>query len=406
MLTLFPQTMKQIQMSRIDEINRHLSQLDELIRGGVLSEEAVHAARSRLDVERLGLGAKLDDEALASVLHPRPPWRLMLGISGFVLVFAGVIYAWLGNRTAISMEPPQPGPAANVANSANSANAHANNAEQMQAMIGRLVERLNAKPDDVEGWIMLGRSYIAMGKIQEAVVAQRKVVELNPKNAHAYADLADSLALANGRSLEGEPERHIIKALALDPDHVKALALSGTLALNRGQFAKAATQWEHALQGSEPDTPMANQLRRASTQARERAGLTTAKENESRSSRNPVSNVSSGKISGKVILSDALMKLVSPEDIVFIYARSLQEGAPPLAIARKQVKDLPFEFTLDDELAMSPTSRLSLAKEVKVGARISKSGNAKPQPGDLQGTAGTVVVGSTKVIVEINDIVR
>jgi cytochrome c-type biogenesis protein CcmH len=381
-------------MSKIDELNRHLAQLDELIRSGVLSKEAAQDARDRLQAERQRLGASSVDPESPEAYSSKPPLRMVVGIGAFVLVFAAGIYAWLGNQSAISVEPAAaPAPA-------NAAAAHATNAQQMEGMIAKLVERLNASPNDVEGWIMLGRSYVAMGKIEDAIRAQRKVIELNPKNAHAYADLADSLALANGRNLEGEPEKVIAKALALDPDHVKALALSGTLALNRGQAAKAATLWERALKGAEPDTPMANQLQRAIAQARERAGMAAS------GATAPV-NAGKASISGKVVLSDALKKQVSPDDAVFIYARSLQDGAPPLAIVRKQVRDLPFEFVLDDTFAMTPTSRLSLVKEARIGARISKSGTAKPQAGDLQGGGtGVVAVGTKGVSIEINEIVR
>jgi cytochrome c-type biogenesis protein CcmH len=111
-------------------------------------------------------------------------------------------------------------------------------------------------------------------------------------------------------------------------------------------------------------------------------------------------------VRGTVTLSAALKAQAKPEDTVFIFARNA-EGGPggsrmPLAIVRKQVKDLPAAFTLDDSLAMGPGMGLSSAQKVVVGARISRSGQAMPQPGDLEGLSAPVAVGSQGVVVEIS----
>jgi len=111
-------------------------------------------------------------------------------------------------------------------------------------------------------------------------------------------------------------------------------------------------------------------------------------------------------IQGRVTLAERVKSQTTPEDTVFIFARPVQGGKAPLAVLRKQVKDLPFDFTLDDSLAMSPATRLSTAREVQVGARISKSGNPMPQPGDLQGLTATVAVGAQGVTVEISEAVQ
>ena len=140
-------------------------------------------------------------------------------------------------------------------------------------MVRRLAERLKAKPDDAQGWAMLGRSYGVLGRHAEAAAAYRKVVELKPQDAQGFADLADALGTVNGRSLDGEPEQAIAKALALDPDNPKALFLAGTVAFNRGQHAGAAKQWERSLRAMDPGSEMAAQLQGALDEARKRAGL-------------------------------------------------------------------------------------------------------------------------------------
>jgi cytochrome c-type biogenesis protein CcmH len=326
--------------------------------------------------------------------------RVFIGIGGFLLLFVLGLYVWWVNRSAVLVEPNTAPPAGSVAAP------QAISEQQMQGTVNTLVERLNRSPGDVEAWITLGRTYLAMGKIDEAVKAQRQVVKLDPKNAHAFADLADSLAIANGRNLEGEPARALAQALALDPHHVKALALSGTLARNRGQIEEAGKFWEQALKGAEPGTPMANQLQRAIAQVHAYVATKSKAASESPAA-TPALAHGKASISGRVLLSEALKTRVSPDDVVFIYARGPQEGAPPLAVVRKQVKDLPFDFRLDDAAAPSPSSRLSLVKEARIGARISKSGNANSQPSDFQTNhPGMVPVGSKGVNIEISEFIR
>jgi len=110
----------------------------------------------------------------------------------------------------------------------------------------------------------------------------------------------------------------------------------------------------------------------------------------------------SAQVAGTVTLAHGLATRVSPDDTVFIFARAVEGQRMPLAIVRKQVKDLPFKFTLDDSMSMSPEAKLSGFARVVVGARISKSGNAMPQPGDLQGVTPAVAVGANELRIEIN----
>jgi cytochrome c-type biogenesis protein CcmH len=101
-----------------------------------------------------------------------------------------------------------------------------------------------------------------------------------------------------------------------------------------------------------------------------------------------------------------MAKQANPDDTVFVFARPAEGSRMPLAILRKQVKDLPLQFTLDDSMAMSPANALSGASKVIVGARISRSGNAMPQPGDLTGQTATVNVGASGLQIEIKDAVK
>ena len=110
-------------------------------------------------------------------------------------------------------------------------------------------------------------------------------------------------------------------------------------------------------------------------------------------------------LDGTVSLSGALVGKAAPTDTVFVFARAAEGPRMPLAIMRFQVKDLPARFHLDDSLAMSPAMTLSKFPEVVVGARVSKSANATPQSGDLQGISPIVKVGAMGVAIVIDQVV-
>ncbi|MHB1200211.1 MAG: tetratricopeptide repeat protein [Polaromonas sp.] len=404
-------------MSRIDELKQQIAQLDGLIGGGVLTIDAARDARERLQTELLAVVVKPSGVAQAAAdtatQQARPSARLVLGLMTFLLVFSAAGYAWLGNPAGLSVGPGSANPAETV------------DAAQIEPMIERLAQHLKTTPGDAEGWAVLGRSYSVLGRYAEAVSAYRKVVELRPREAQGYADLADGLGSGNGNSLDGEPEELIAKALALDPDNVKALSLAGSAAFYRGDAAAAAQLWERALRTLKPDSAMARVLQSALAEARQRAGLSAPPATTGPSAGATIQGGMDGMsgmdmgsmqgaapagagatIQGRVTLAERVKALTAPEDTVFIFARPVQGGKAPLAVLRKQVKDLPFDFTLDDSLAMNPAMRLSTAREVQVGARISKSGNPMPQPGDLQGLTATVAVGAQGVTVEISEAVR
>ncbi len=393
-------------MSRSAELRTQLSNLDGLIASGVLAADAARQARATLEA-RLVQAQLQEGDAPA-----RPAPRLVLALSAFVLVFAVAGYAWLGNREGLAVAPGMAGALATTEAS------HDVTPAQMAELTERLAERMKSRPDDVVGWTMLARSYSVLGRHQDAVPAYQRVIALSPKDAQAYADYADTLAMANGRKLAGEPEKLIAKALELDPDNAKALSLAGTVAFDRGEAAQAARYWEHALRSVEPGSEMATRLQGAVDEARQRAGLpaqpkgamAAATQQLAATTAAPAPAAADAKAAAaaavqlRVALAPALRSRAAPEDTVFIFARAVAGPKAPLAIQRRQVKDLPLELTLDDSMAMSPALRLSTVKQVIIGARISKSGNAMPQSGDLQGLSGTIAVGSRGLSLEIAEI--
>ena len=391
-----------------------LLQLQKLHDTGAL--EAAAYASSKAALERRLVDAVL--AAPAAALAPaskaappaaRAPAGLWAGLGVFALVVAGGGYWWTGRPGELGQPPAGFASAAGAPEAAGSAPTVTR--EQVTAMVEKLAARMQAQPDDPEGWNMLGRSYMNLGRVDEALVAFQRALKIKPADANVLTEYADALAVKNGRTLDGEPTALLDRALKLEPDNLKALALAGTAAFNRGDFATAVKHWERVAQIGPADSQLAEMARSGVAEARERGKLPAAAAAAATAAAaaaaavtppTPAPAAAPGPgITGTVRLSAALQAQAAPEDTVFIFARPAEGARMPLAIVRKQVKDLPFDFKLDDSQAMSPAARLSGATRVIVGARISKSGQAMPQPGDLEGLSAPVDVVAAGVVVEI-----
>lgn len=370
-------------------LKTQLRQLKELHQSGALP--LAHYQESKAALERRLVDLIVDGTSDAAT--PRKPSAKLLAAL-LLLVFAIAVAGYWTTRPTL---PPQDN---NTPDGAAEA-PHATDTTQMERMTEQLAARMLEQPGDASGWAMLARSYSVLGKHPEALKAYEKAVALRKDDAALLADYADSLAVQNKRSLEGKPMQQVEAALKLDPKHMKALALAGTHAFDRKDYALAAKYWERAVQSGTPGHPMLQSLTSALNEARNLAGLPAA---------SPVATTDAAKVnatvSGTVSLSPALAAKAQPDDTVFVFARAAEGSRMPLAILRKQVRDLPFAFTLDDSLAMSPANALSSSTKVIVGARISKTGNAMPQPGDLSGQTGAVAVGATGLRVEIKERVQ
>jgi cytochrome c-type biogenesis protein CcmH len=261
-------------------------------------------------------------------------------------------------------------------------------------MVERLATRLRESPDDIEGWKLLGRSYSALGRFPESATAYAKAAVLEPRDAQLLADFADVLAMAQGQRLEGEPEKLIARALELDPKNLKALALAGTAAYARKDYATAAAQWEKMLPLVHPDSEDARAIRSNVQEARALAGIKEEKKEATRA------------VKGTVSIHSKVKSNASPEDTVFIFARAVEGPPMPLAVQRVKVRELPVAFALDDSMAMAPGMNLSAHPRIVVVARVSRTGSPAAQPGDLQGASAPVANDASGVAVVIDSVVK
>lgn len=377
----------------VPALRKQLQQLAELHTSGALSDAAYQESRAQLE-RRLVDAVMSAPGAAAGAPSLRVPGKLLSLLAVAVLVVAAAGYWWTGSPERLTEAQP-----ANDGASAPAGQPHAMSFEQIAAMADKLAERLKAQPDDADGWAMLARSYAVLGRNPEAVSAYKKAVELQADDASLLADYADALATQNQRQLSGEPARLIARALKLEPDNLKALALAGTEAFERKDYAAAVKHWDRAVQVGPADSALVQQAKGGAAEARELGKLPAP-------AAAAVTAAASASVSGQVSMAPALAKQASPGDTLFVFARAAEGGAMPLAVLRKQVKDLPLDFKLDDSLAMAPTAKLSSASKVIVSARISKSGDAIPKAGDLSGQSAPVAVGASGLRIEINTVVK
>ena len=384
--------------SNLAILRSQLAELDADVGSGVLSAEQHASARAELERRVLEEGGSEGASAGGA----------QSGGTAAAIVFALLIplaalgmYLWVG-------EPDGMRPEAAAAE-------HQATPKEVDEMVSRLAARLEKNPDDPRGWMMLARSYYVMKRMPEAVAAFEKAAQAVKDDADFYADYADALAMSQGRKLDGRPLQLIQLALKIDPGHPKALAMAGSEAFFRKDYPGALAYWEKLLQLLPPDSEMGKSIASGIAEARELGGIKgpvatkAAPKAEAKPAKGaeakPAAGGASASVSGRVTLAPAIAAKASPGDTLFILARAVNGPRIPLAVLRKQVSDLPFEFTLDDALAMSPELKLSGFPEVIVAARISKSGNAIAQSGDLQGTSAPVKVGAKGLSITIDSVV-
>jgi cytochrome c-type biogenesis protein CcmH len=249
----------------------------------------------------------------------------------------------------------------------------------------------------------LGVFVVALAAIGYAQIGSPRGVEVGPGTVTAAAPAASMPTMEQVAEI-------VDRALKADPKNPRALALAGALAFDKGDYALAVRHWETLAQTAPPDSPLAQQVQENLAEARRRAGMppgtAVAKAPSTAGAASAATSPHAAQVSGTVRLAPTLQARVGPDDIVFVYARPADGPRMPLAVLRRQVKDLPMTFTLDDSLAMSPAARLSGASRIVVGARISKAGNAIAQPGDLQGQSAPIDVGASGIAIEINEEVK
>jgi cytochrome c-type biogenesis protein CcmH len=350
-------------------LREQLTELEREFAAGHLNAESYATEKAELEQRALEDGQRTAPTAAPTDVR-RTKLAVAIGVAMPLLVL-GIYYA-MGSHEALTGKPP----AAQVGAEGGEAG-HALTQQQIEGMVEKLAERLLDNPNDGQGWHMLARSYAVLGRHAESAAAYGRAVSLLPPDAQLLADYADMLAVTQQRKLQGEPEKLIRQALQIDPRNVKALALSGSVAFERKDFRAAANEWRKILDLVPKDSDISASIRSSIAEAEGRAGGATAP---------PQTSAANTNVSGLVTLDPALRQKASTDDAVFVFAHAVNGPRMPLAVLRKRVSDLPFEFSLDDSMAMTPQARLSQFDQITVSARISKTGDPLPHSGDLEAT--------------------
>jgi cytochrome c-type biogenesis protein CcmH len=389
-----------------------LRELDADRQSGSIDAAPYEQARRELERQLLDAVAGTAAPAPAAGAPARARWSAAF-VGLFVLLLPVFLYLNLGAPGALvpGAIPPAAADGAGEGEGAGMKAPAITNA-QVQKMIDDMKADVAKNPRKVETWTMLGRAYAYLHQYADAERALAVAVSLSPRDAHLLADLADMMAMSGGRHLDGEPLKLLDRALQIDPNEVKALALSGTAAFNRQDYKQAVYFWERALKVLPGDGEFAQTLRGSLDEARQLAGAGKGAPALAATPAAPAAGAAAGPpaagppVRGRVTLSAKLAAQARPGDTVFVFARATQGPRMPLAMLRRQVKDLPFEFALDDSMAMVPDLTVSKYSPVIVGARISRSGDAMAAAGDLQGFSQPVKAGAAGVQVVIDQVVH
>lgn len=408
-LPLWRQSNKQNEVlrdvSNLEIFRDQMAEMDADLRNGLLTQEFYDQGKRELQARMLD-EVKSTQQAIAPQRNNRV---LAIVLAVMLPLFTVPLYLYLGNPGASLPLKDQV-----VAGSDGVAS---------EKGVAELEAELKKRPENPNGWYMLAQGYIKQQRYQDASNAYAELVKLVPNEAQVWANYADVYAMAHGKTLQSaEVAKFLSQALSLDENNISALALGGSAGMERKDYAAAIGSWQKLLNQLQPDSPDA---KRFATDIQEARGLLAAQpggkkkladldktlaklapvdapeQNMGEATGNPAA-----AISGKVSLSSASAAKVAPTDTVFILARAAQGPKMPLAVFRKQVKDLPLQFTLDDSMAMRPELKLSGFAQIVVVARVSRSGNPMPQPGDLEGMTGTIKPGSKGVDIVIDSAVK
>jgi cytochrome c-type biogenesis protein CcmH len=358
-------------------LGEQLVKLEQDLADGVLSQADFAPAHAELK-RRVLEDTRIEDAAPS--LHA--PRKTVAALAIALPIAAAALYLAIGNPGGVGYD----------------ATAQRAGDQDLERMVQKLADKLARDPANLKGWTMLARSYKVMGRMAEAEQAYQRAGAFIEKDAQLLADYADVVVSNSGGDFAGKPAMLLDKALKIDPDNPMALWLAGTAAFSGRDFEKAVSLWERLVPLLEPGSQDARNVQASLSEARGLAGKPAIA--ATRALVAAAQGAQGASVSGTVQLVPALKARAAPGDTVMVIARA-PGSRIPLAVLRVRATELPLKFTLDDSLAMNAQVLLSDAKEVEVEARISKTGLARAEPGDLVSAVQTVKVGARGVALSV-----
>ena len=393
-------------------IQEQMAELESSFERAEVDNEQYSARRNELEQALLldvGSDALVEGDAGSAQSKPvtsTTSWMSAGLLAVAIPVSAVALYFYLGTPNAVEMAKVPPKPEVPMT---------ADGKPDVEKLVANLHAKMKLNPENAQGWYMLGRSYMLMQRYDGAIEAYENLYRLQPEEADVMVMLADALSMKQQGKMTGRPEALINSALEKVPNNTTALWLSGMALEQKGSLHEALVRWKvlrPLLNGSEAEQAQLDVLiARVEKKIAEvnGAGKSVAKVETTdatakvESTDVPIKGLA--QVSVTVSLDEKFSSDVSPEDSIFVYAKA-QSGPPmPLAAKRVQVKDLPITLVLNDDMAMMPQMKLSMFPTVIVGARVSKTGNAISQDGDLYVEQEQVAHGDS-VTLTINEILK
>lgn len=356
-----------------DLYQQHLAEIEQDIENGILGGTEAKKIKEELQLSFLNQTNNKTEHPLKTKSGSSTSTAIILLL--LTPVFAIAMYQYLGQPQLIKE--------AELLTEFHNASTKEEKLASIDKMLTQLEQRMINNPDDIDGWLMLTNSYTALERYPDALRAVNNLYRLRSEDPTVMLRYAEILSMTNDGVFAGRPTELINEALRLDPENPNGLWFAGLAANERGEIDKAVEYWQQLIpkfeDGSEQQQQVKKFIQIISPQ-------TVVEENETPSSKDKPEY----KIQVNVSLSDELIHEARSDDTVFIYAQAISGPPMPIAVVRKKVSDLPLLATLNDSMAMMPSNKLSDHAQVKLTARISKSGNAIPEPGDLIGSINSV----------------
>ena len=374
---IFPAKRKATSRRQMNAViyREELDKLEAEHTAGIISSTDYEIAHAEMRQRLFQDTIEEDDQEVAGSTK-----KTAIGLSIFIVLLSSALYFSLGDVVRIAQKNAEK-PVTQ---------------EGVEKMVAEFAIKMEKDPSNLKGWAMLARSYRILGRNEDAAKAYARAGNFIDTDPQLLADYADVLATNANGSFVGKPLQLINQALKLDPNNLMALWLSGTASYNANNYKAAVQTWEKLAKQIPPDTDEARAIQGSIAEARTKGGLTASAPMSDPTSA-PAPIASSGKgISGKIELSADLKSKIKPGDIVMVIARKPGERMP-VAVLKVPASDFPMNFTLNDSLAMNPSAPISQLTEASVEVRISKTGMAKPEVGDLISSIQTIKVGATNI---------
>jgi cytochrome c-type biogenesis protein CcmH len=358
--------------------------LDEQLEEQQMTRDEYDAAMADLEAS---LAIDLERQQALDSNHEAGKWAIWVFIV-VVPVLSVYMYFQLGEYHVIE------NPELATARAATQQSPHGSGggpAPTMGEIVDRLTEHLRSNTEDVQGWFMLGKTYMSLREYDKAVTAFQRTHDLTKSNPTVMLALADSLAMTRNGNMQGEPESLVKQALGISPNELTGLWLAGLAAEQGNRNREAYDHWMKLLPMLRDDPQSAGEVKSLLTRLKEKEpGLPELDFSGNR----PLPSIAAGPdmsdlpaagggLRVSITLADHFALQVEPNDLLFVYAKAASGPPMPLAAKRLKASDLPAQVTLSDSDAMMPQMAMSQFDRIIVGARISKSGNPVGQAGDL-----------------------